>query len=63
MKTLTIDEVGFLLQAVSVTPIKAGDAQQVLVLVDKLKSIAESLSLSESKDEPKEAKPGPRTKK
>lgn len=60
---LTLDEVGFLLQAVSVTPIKAGDAANVLTLVDKLNSIAESLSLPETEVKPEKAKLSPKTKK
>jgi hypothetical protein len=63
MEHLTKDEIVFLLQAVAMTPIKAGDAKAVIVLVDKLNSIAESLSLSETEAEPDKAKPSPRTKK
>lgn len=60
---LTQDEVGFLMQAVANTPIKASDAQAVLVLVEKLKNIGESLSLSESPEKPAKAETGTRTKK
>ena len=60
---LTLDEVGFLLQAVANTPIKASDAKAVLVLVEKLNNIGESLSLSESPEKPAKAETGTRTKK
>jgi hypothetical protein len=51
------------MQAVANTPIKASDAQAVLVLVEKLKNIGESLSLSESPEKPAKAEAGTRTKK